>query len=60
MKKKKTKMYSVRVYGILDKKKDQIVKVGLDREEIQFDIDLDNIERNLILCEFDLRVELPY
>ena len=59
MRKKKTKLICAHVYGILDQKINKITKVSLDEEEIKLDLDLDNHGGNLMLCEFDLRVELP-
>ena len=58
MKKKKPKILSLRVYGILDKKKKQITKVHLNREDIQLEIDLDNHEGNLSLCSFDIKIKV--
>lgn len=59
MNKKKTKTISVHVYGILDRKKQKITKVSLDKEDIKLDIDLENFDGRLMLCEFDLRIVLP-
>lgn len=58
MKKKKSKIFSLCVYGILDKKKKKITKVSLIKEEIQLDVDLDNHEGTLSLCSFDLKIKL--
>lgn len=53
------KILSLHVYGILDKKAAKIRKVSLDREELEFEIELDNIDGNLMLCDFDLKVAFP-
>jgi len=53
------KVLSLHVYGILDKKAAKIHKVSLDREELEFEIELDNIEGNLMLCDFELKVAFP-
>ena len=58
MKKPKPKSFSLRVYGILDKKKKQITRVSLNKEEIQLEIDLDNHEGNLSLYRFDIKVKI--
>ena len=58
MNKQKTKIISVRVYGIFDKKKRKVTKVSLNQEEIQFEIDLDNLDGNLFLCIFDIKMPL--
>lgn len=56
---KKTKTLSLHVYGILDRKRGKITKVGLDKEEIQFEVDLDNHDSNFGLCDFELKVKIP-
>ena len=58
MKKQKSKVFSLCVYGILDKKKKQITKVSLNQEEIQLEIDLDNHAGNLSLCSFDIKIKM--
>lgn len=56
--KKKIKSFNVHVYGILDKKLEKITKVSLDEEEIRLDLDLDNHDGKLVLCDFNLKVKL--
>ena len=57
---KKRKFFSIRIYGILDKKNEKILKVSLNKEEIKFELDLDNYDDNFILCDFDLKIEIPF
>jgi len=58
MKKQKAQKIFISVYGILDKNKKKIIKVSLDKNEIQLEIDLDNHKGNLYLCKFDIRTEI--
>jgi len=53
------KILSLHVYGILDKVTKKINKVSLDREELEFEIELDNIQGNLLLCDFAIKVKFP-
>ena len=55
--KKKSKLLSLRVYGILDKEKGEIKKVSLNKEELIFEIELDNYYGHLVLCDFDIKVK---
>lgn len=57
--KSKNKTLSLHVYAILDKKFRRVTKVSLDKEEIEFEIDLDNHDQNLILCNFEIRIKIP-
>ncbi len=57
--KKKFKFLFLHVYGILDKKKGDLLKVSLNKEEIQLEIDLDNHDRNFALCEFSIKIKIP-
>ncbi len=56
---KKPKIFSFRVYGILDKNKKEITKISLNEEEIQLEVDLENLHGNLALCSFDVKVKIP-
>jgi hypothetical protein len=53
------KILSLHVYGILDKVAKKVTKVSLDREELEFEIELDNIEGHLMLCDFTIQVAFP-
>jgi hypothetical protein len=54
---KKLKILSLHVYGILDKAREEIIKVNLNKEELEFELELDNNNGNLILCDFDIKVK---
>jgi hypothetical protein len=54
---KKFKILSLHVYGILDKDKEEVIKVNLDKEELLFELELDNHNGSLILCDFDVKVK---
>lgn len=56
---KKTKTLSLHIYGVLDKKQGKITMVSLDKEEIQFEVDLGNHNKNFGLCDFELTVKIP-
>lgn len=57
--KKKLRLIDLHMYGIFDKKKDTIVKVSLDKSEIQMEIALmGNIGEVLTECEFDIKLAL--
>jgi hypothetical protein len=58
-KRKSQKILSLHVFGILDKKLLKVTKVSLDQEELEFDIDLDNIDDRLTLCDFEIKVKFP-
>lgn len=55
----KVKFTSLHIYGILDKRRREITRVSLDKEEIQFEIDLDNHEKNFGFCDFTLKIKIP-
>jgi hypothetical protein len=54
---KNQNILSLHVYGILDKEKNKIIKVSLDREDLKFELELDNHSGTLILCDFDIKVK---
>jgi hypothetical protein len=57
--KKKLRLIDLHVYGIFDKKKDTIIKLSLDKTEIQMEIALmGNIGEVLTECEFDIKLAL--
>lgn len=56
---KKEKSVFLHVYGILDKVKRDITKVSLDKEEILFEIEMDNHDQNFSLCDFEVRIKVP-
>lgn len=56
---KNHKLLSLHVYGILNKKLEKITKVSLDKEELIFEIDLDNYSGHLVLCDFYVKVDMP-
>lgn len=53
------KILSLRVFGILNTVTKKVTKVSLDREELEFEIELDNIQGNLLLCDFTVKVQFP-
>jgi hypothetical protein len=54
---KKQKILSLRVYGIMDIERETVIKVNLNKEELEFELELDNHDGNLILCSFDIKIK---
>lgn len=57
---KSQKILSLHVFGILDNHLKKIIKVSLDQEELEFDLDLDNHDGRLSLCDFEIKVKFPF
>lgn len=57
--KKKLRLIDLHVYGIFDKKKDTIIKLSLDKSDVQMEIALmGNMGEVLTECEFDIKLAL--
>ena len=53
------RLINLHMYGIFDKKKDTVVKVSLDKAEIQMELALGGgLGENLTECEFDIKLAL--
>lgn len=58
-KKKKLQIIDMHVYGIFDIQKKSIIKISLDKEDIQMDFALmGGPSESLTECEFDIKVVL--
>jgi hypothetical protein len=58
-KKKKLQIIDMHVYGIFDIQKKAIIKISLDKDDLQMDLALmGGPSESLIECEFDIKVAL--
>lgn len=55
-----SRIISLHVYGIIDKNLAKVTKVSLNREELEFELDCDNHDNNLMLCDFELKVKFDF
>ena len=59
MPKKKLRFIDLHVYGIFDLKKNTIIKISLEKDDLQMDFALmGGSSENLAECEFDIKVAI--
>lgn len=57
--KQKRRLIDLHVYGIFDLKKDTIIKISLDKDDLQMDFALmGGPSQQLAECEFDIKVAI--